>query len=231
MTKSLTCLIPAHDEAARIAGVLAAALDHPLIDEVIVIDDGSTDGTAGVAEVCGARVIRLAPNRGKSAALAAGLAAARARAGASHVMMLDADLTGLRAADLTALIGPVWQGRADVSLSLRGNAPWVWRRIGVDYITGERVLPLSLLAPCADALDTLPRFGLEVFLNERIRASGLAVAIVSWPRVASPSKARKRGRLAGLRADLAMIRDMFRTVTPRRALAQILFLRGARPRA
>lgn len=231
MNKSLTCLIPAHDEAARIAGVLAAALDHPLIDEVIVIDDGSTDGTAGVAEVCGARVIRLAPNRGKSSALAAGLAAARARAGASHVMMLDADLTGLRAADLTALIGPVWQSRADVSLSLRGNAPWAWRRIGVDYITGERVLPLSLLAPCADALDALPRFGLEVFLNKRIRASGLAVAIVSWPRVASPSKARKRGRLAGLRADLAMIGDMFRTVTPRRALAQILFLRGARPRA
>ncbi|MFB2595552.1 hypothetical protein ACEYYB_11970 [Paracoccus sp. p4-l81] len=49
------CLTPAHDEAARIAAVLAAVVGHPLIDQVLVIDDGSRDCTAGVAQAAGAR--------------------------------------------------------------------------------------------------------------------------------------------------------------------------------
>ena len=42
---TLTCVIPAYNEQARIGAVLAAVLDHPLIDDVLVVDDGSTDST------------------------------------------------------------------------------------------------------------------------------------------------------------------------------------------
>ena len=46
----LSCIIPAYNEAPRIAAVLEAVLAHPLITEVIVVDDGSQDNTAEVAE-------------------------------------------------------------------------------------------------------------------------------------------------------------------------------------
>lgn len=223
MSLRVTCLIPAHNEAPRIAAVLAAVRDHPSIARVIVVDDGSTDATARLAEEAGAEVLRLSPNRGKSAAIAAGLAGVRS----SHVVLLDADLCGLGPQAITALIAPVLSQRADVSLSLRGNAPRLWQWLGVDYITGERVLPMALLSPCLGQIAALPRFGLEVFLNSRIRAAGLRVAIVPWPGVASPAKASKRGRWAGLAADVAMIRDILRTVPMRAVLGQIAYLRRA----
>lgn len=223
MTPSFTCLIPAHNEADRIAGVLAAVLGHPMIGSVVVVDDGSGDDTAAIAQAAGVQVLRLWPNRGKSAALAEALRHVRT----SHVVLLDADLTGLSATDLSRLIAPVAEGRADVALSLRGNAPRVWHWLGVDYITGERVLPMWLIRPILPGMTALPRFGLEVFLNTHIQAARLSVAIVRWRTVASPSKAAKAGWRAGIRADIGMMRDILRTVSVVTTLEQIAYLRRA----
>ncbi|MFN4130786.1 MAG: glycosyltransferase [Paracoccaceae bacterium] len=223
MTRAITCLIPAHNEAARVSGVLAAVKGHPMIGSVIVVDDGSHDDTAAIARAAGVEVLHLCPNRGKSAALAEALS----RVGTSHVLLLDADLTGLTATDLSRLIAPVVGGGADVSLSLRGNAPFLWHWLGVDYITGERVLPMSLVAPILPQIRTLPRFGLEVFLNSHIQAADLSVAIVHWPGVASPSKAQKSGWRAGIRADIGMLRDILNTVSMTTTFKQIAFLRRA----
>ena len=49
MSRRLSCVIPAFNEAPRIATVLREVLGHPAIDEVIVVDDGSSDGTADAA--------------------------------------------------------------------------------------------------------------------------------------------------------------------------------------
>jgi glycosyltransferase involved in cell wall biosynthesis len=62
-------LIPAHNEAPRIAAVVTAARAHL---PVLVVDDGSTDQTAARAEEAGAQVLRQVPNQGKGAALRAG---------------------------------------------------------------------------------------------------------------------------------------------------------------
>jgi glycosyltransferase involved in cell wall biosynthesis len=80
-------VIPAHDEGPRIGRVAAAASRHL---PVLVVDDGSADDTAAVAEADGARVIRQAGNHGKGAALRAGFAAALAD-GAEAVITLDGD--------------------------------------------------------------------------------------------------------------------------------------------
>ena len=66
---SFLVLVPAHNESTRIGAVITAAL-HSL--PVLVVDDGSTDETAGVAEAAGATVIGHSPNLGKGAALRAG---------------------------------------------------------------------------------------------------------------------------------------------------------------
>ena len=218
---TVTCLIPAYNEAARLGAVLRAVQSHPLINEVLVVDDGSNDDTTEIARAFGAHVLVTPKNGGKTKALAFGLAATRS----DFVLLLDADLLGLTAADVTALLQPVLQGRADTAISLRGNAPQVWRMIGLDYISGERVIARALLEPHLAALQALPRFGFEVFLNRLLIAQNLRVAIVAWPKVASPSKARKRGFWAGLRADMAMMADIFHTISPFAAVAQIWSLR------
>ena len=80
-------LVPANDEGPRIGAVVAAARVHL---PVLVVDDGSSDDTAGQAEAAGATVLRLHPNRGKGSALKAGFRRALDE-GWDAVVTLDAD--------------------------------------------------------------------------------------------------------------------------------------------
>lgn len=216
-----TCVIPAFNEAARLPAVLKAAVGHPLFDRVLVVDDGSTDGTGDVALKHGAELLRAPLNAGKTAALRLGLAAVRT----SHVVLIDADLQGLTPETITALVAPVAEGRAYASISLRGNSPWVWRRIGIDYISGERALPMELIAARLPALSGLRRFGFEVFLNGLLVKAGRPIAIVPWPDVASPAKFVKRGLWPGLFADVAMLVDIAGTIGVLGFIGQIRALR------
>lgn len=84
---SVVAVVPARDEAERIGPVVEAARRHV---PVLVVDDGSTDDTAGVAEAAGATVVRLSENRGKGAALREGFLRALEDS-VEAVVTLDAD--------------------------------------------------------------------------------------------------------------------------------------------
>ena len=85
---TVTVLLPAHDEAASIAQVIAGCRDHtPGLLEIVVVDDGSRDGTAAIARRAGARVLRLGCNRGKGAAVAYAMPHLRGEV----IVLLDAD--------------------------------------------------------------------------------------------------------------------------------------------
>lgn len=223
---SVTCLIPAYNEAARLPAVLAAVVEHPWIDEVLVIDDGSTDGTPEVARQHGARVLTLSPNGGKSAAVAAGIEQVQTEI----ILLIDADLGGLTARHLSDLLMPLRTGLAGASVSLRSNAPLAWRMIGLDYISGERALFTASLRPHLDRIRALRGFGLEVFLNGIWLKEGYRVAVVPLLGVSSPSKLSKRGIWRGVLDDLRMLSDIFRTIGVGTAIHQIAALRGARVR-
>ena len=213
----ISCVICAYNEAPRLAAVLAAVANHPLVDEVIVVDDGSTDGTAEVAHaVPGVRVLVCPENRGKSKAMAEGVAASRN----DLLMLLDADLKGLTADDVSALALPVLEGVADVTLSLRRNSLWFMRLLGLDFVSGERVLRKSLLADTLAELHGLPRFGVEVFMNHRIIDERLPIVSVKWPRVTQARKTEKLGWWRGQRAELRMAMDLLRAVYPIELITQ-----------
>ena len=219
--RQFTCLIPAYNEAERIGGVLTAIAGHKDLQQVIVINDGSTDQTAQVALAFGVTVLTTPGNLGKTAALAFGLQHVKT----SHVVLLDADLLGLTALDVARLIAPVLTDQAIASISLRGNAPKLWRMIGLDYISGERALPFDLLKPHLDELNKLPRFGFEVFLNRLLIKTKRPIAIVPFDDVASPYKATKLGFWRGLGADALMIRDILLTVSLIEIVTQIIMLK------
>ena len=83
-----------------------------------MVNDGSTDDTeALIRKYPTIRVLSHTPNRGKTYALSRGIAAARC----DHLMLLDADLAGIKPADIDALAAPVMRGEADVSISLRST--------------------------------------------------------------------------------------------------------------
>ncbi len=226
---SISCIIPAYNEGPRIGAVLDVALATPGIDDVIVVDDGSKDDTVAVAKARAngqprLRVVVQPQNGGKTRAVARGVTEARG----THLLLLDSDLIGLTPNALGALIGPVANRRADVSLSLRRNAPAPWRWIGLDYISGERVIPRRILADHLTNLDALPRFGLEVFMNRLWIGEGLRIAVVPWRGVTSPLKSVKQGFWRGLIADMRMIGDILRTIGLAQVLRQIRAMRALR---
>jgi glycosyltransferase involved in cell wall biosynthesis len=108
---SVSVVIPAYNEEARVAEVVREALVYA--DEVIVVDDGSADGTAQAAEAAGAQVVRQA-NAGYIAAIKRGF---REAAG-DVVVTMDADGEH-RAADIPRLVAPILAGKADLVLGVR----------------------------------------------------------------------------------------------------------------
>ena len=80
--------IPAYNEARYIGSVVLATRQH--VTEVIVMDDGSSDGTAEIARMAGATVIRNASNQGKGAVMRALLARMKERT-PGVLVFLDAD--------------------------------------------------------------------------------------------------------------------------------------------
>jgi glycosyltransferase involved in cell wall biosynthesis len=111
----LIAVIPAYNEAKRVGHVVAAAAKH--VDRVIVVDDGSFDGTAQAARATGATVIRHPENAGAGAATMTGIEAAR-RMGATVVVTLDADEQH-DPADIPRLLEPVKSGQADIVFANR----------------------------------------------------------------------------------------------------------------
>lgn len=108
-------VVPAYNESRVIGGVIEelVARGH----RVVVVDDGSSDGTPAVARSAGATVLRHAVNRGQGAALQTGIAFALRR-GAEHIVTFDSD--GQHApGDVDALVAPLLAGRADVVLGSR----------------------------------------------------------------------------------------------------------------
>jgi glycosyltransferase involved in cell wall biosynthesis len=122
VTLGLTVIIPVYNEHRTIAEVLRRVLEQPVVAEVLVVDDGSSDGTvdaihAGVFPPK-VRLLKHPQNRGKGAAIRTGIAAAQQ----GVIIIQDADFE-YDPADYPTVLQPILDGRADVVYGSRFLAP------------------------------------------------------------------------------------------------------------
>ena len=223
LTGDVAVIIPAKNEADRIPATVAAAGKLPGVDLVIVVDDGSTDKTAVMAERAGGTVLRHARNRGKAAAMESGAEVVRLlEAGTGlpprHLLFLDADL-GDTAMDATPLIDPVRAGEADMTIAVfidrvkRGGHGLVvgLSGAGIERATGWRpAQPLNgqrcLTRDAFEAARPLAAgWGAETGLTIDLYRRGLRIVEVEVPMAHRSTGSDWRGQLHRARqlADVA----------------------------
>ncbi|MBC7220445.1 glycosyltransferase [Candidatus Bipolaricaulota bacterium] len=204
----VSAIIPAFNEAERIAAVLQPLLSSPAVDEVVVVDDGSTDATAEVAEKFAVRVVRLPENRGKAAAMAAGVEAAHG----DVLLFLDADLTGLTPSHVADLIQAYQTGDADVVIGVFRNG-----RLGTDlsqriaaFLSGQRVMSRAHWERARGAVEDT-EFGIETALARLALKEGWRKKKVELYGVSHVRKEEKRGFWLGFTDRMAMYWDVARS--------------------
>jgi len=195
MTEPMTvcALLPAYNEAERIAVTIGALRARPEIAEIVVLDDGSTDGTADRARAAGASLVFTEKNGGKGAALSAAYAVARDRA--DVFLLLDADL-GASAGEAVKLLPPLACGEADMTVGMLPPDPgfaasgqsggrgfvvrlarWgIRRRTGQTFtqpLSGQRAVRREVLEALGGTF--APGFGVEVDLTVRAIRAGFRV--------------------------------------------------------
>lgn len=192
MRPRVVALVPAKDAVAEIAATVGALRALVVVDDVVVVDDGSLDATGQAATAAGARVLRLPTNVGKAAAVAAGV---RATPEADVYLLIDADV-GDTAAAAGVLVPPVVDGRVDLVIAVlpspgrRGGFGTV-RRIaaaGIRRATGGTLDPRAPLsgqrcirAPLLRSLPSVEGFGLEAAMTIDAARSGARIAEVDAP--------------------------------------------------
>lgn len=201
MTPFLSVVVPAYNEEARLGATLDRIFAYLRAEvpasEIIVVDDGSTDGTSRVAEASfagsrdiEARLIRVEPNRGKGHAVKQGLLAARG----SIALFSDADLS-TPIEELPKLTAPIRSGQFDVTFGSRAldrkligtRQPWrreqggkavnllIRFRTGLpfsDTQCGFKAFRMSVFRPLAAAA-RVERFGFDVELLYLAHRAGL----------------------------------------------------------
>lgn len=232
MDFSLSLVIPAYNEAPRLGKSLHEIFDYlkrqTYSSEVIVVDDGSTDETATVAEQSfadagrvSARVIRVAPNRGKGHAVHTGLLAARA----PIALFSDADLS-TPITETPKLIAPIRSGDYDVVFGSRAldrtligvHQPWRREQGGRavnllvrvatglpiwDTQCGFKAFRMDVSRPVVEAA-TIERFGFDIELLYVAHLAGLRLLerAVRWDH-------NEGSKLSPLRDGLRMLEEVW----------------------
>ncbi|MDX1620948.1 MAG: glycosyltransferase [Nitriliruptorales bacterium] len=195
-------IIPAYNEEETVGEVAKVASVAALVDEVVVVDNASSDDTAGAAREAGARVVRC-EEKGKGQAMRAGVAATEAE----FICFLDADLLNLGPAHVDRLIKPIIDGDAGMTLGLFDRGPELNPLFlnALPRLTGQRAMHRSLF----EGLDIehIKGYKVEAALNSRADELGLEIdAFVCdglWHR--TKEEKHRHGRVAGSLRKVGML--------------------------
>jgi glycosyltransferase involved in cell wall biosynthesis len=204
-TKRIAAIVAAYNEAGNIHRVLAALTSHEAFDEVIVVDDGSDDGTSAVAATYPVRLIQHEENRGKGQAMATGAAATHAEV----LFFCDADMYGIDDDMLNGILAPVVAGRSEMVIAMRN---WRMYYLGsivsvIPMLGGQRALTRALWEKVPSIYKE--RFMIEIALNFYARYWGNGFLYRVCPGLRQVPKERKFGLWRGFARRMVMFTEVF----------------------
>lgn len=202
----VAAVIPAYNEERTIAGVVGALRRVDLVDEVLVVSDGSTDRTALVARASGARVLELERNLGKGAALAMGLTSTCAEV----LLFLDGDLIGLTPEHVQRLLEPVLAGTSAMAVGVfsGGRALTDLAQSIAPCLSGQRAVRRDVMV---DALELSGSgFGAEVVLTRSLRRRQVLARKVQLANITHLTKEEKLGLVRGFASRMRMYWEIVR---------------------
>jgi glycosyltransferase involved in cell wall biosynthesis len=203
----IKALIPAFNEEKTIGNIIDVLNKVSLIDEVIVVDDGSVDNTYQEANSRGARVIRLEKNRGKGAALQEGIS----KIDTEIILLLDGDLIGLKKEHIYNLLNPVIEDEADMTIGVfkKGRGLTDLAQVVSPGLSGQRAIKLDELKKVKNL--GKEGFGVEVALNKHFKERG-RIKKVDLKDLTHVMKEEKLGLVEGVKARTKMYIDILRTL-------------------
>lgn len=193
-----TAVVCAYNEEKTIGGVLATLAGSPLVDQIIVVDDGSEDSTPSIIRHFTSyekvNAIFLAQNRGKGYAMAEGILQAREET----LFFVDADLLNLNEAHIAKILGEWHTGRAEMVIGYRNYQQRPAKSTSIfRVLSGERVVFRRDILPLVPVIRA-SRYGVETLINLHYHEQGKNVHYTSMDGLIHPIKTRKMGiRKAG----------------------------------
>lgn len=201
----VAAIVPAYNEAETIREVLQVLAATPLISEILVVSDGSTDQTVEIAREMGMRTIHLRQNQGKGLAMAVGVA----HTDAEILTFVDGDILNLTSGQLTGLIEPVIDGRSDMNVGVRDRGPALndWQRQHGPLLSGIRCLRREIFEAVPET--HLEGFAIETGLNWACAELGMTITTTLLHNLKHLVKEKKRGLVRGFRARMRMFAAVF----------------------
>ena len=198
-------VIPAYNEASRLPQVLAALSEAEGFDELVVVNDGSSDNTGDVAREFAAncprvRVVDYGANRGKGGAMRAGAMATEA----DVILFLDADLIGLKPEHPRMLLDPVLRGETDMSVGVfRGGryATDLSHKVAA-WVSGQRAMRREHFLEIPGVSHS--RSGVETAITRYARSQRWRIHDIPLSGITHTMKEEKIGPLRGFAARMKM---------------------------
>jgi len=202
-------IVPAYNERDRISAVLDAIKGAALVDEIVVVSDGSTDGTYElVSRDPAVRAVRLESNRGKGGAMKAGAESTDAEI----VLFLDADLIGMNGEKVDAIVRPVAEDRADMAIGVfaKGRRATDLAQFLTPYISGQRAMRREVFLAIPDIEGV--RSGVETAITRYFKSRGLRVERVTLVGCTHYMKEEKFGFIRGFASRVRMYAEIGRII-------------------
>ncbi len=197
--------MPAYNERDRISNVLEAIKSASMIDEIIVVSDGSTDGTFEMVDADPeVKAVKLEKNLGKGGAMRAGAKSTDAEI----ILFLDADLIGLDGEKVDALVSPVVENKADMAIGIfKGGRGFTdIAQFLTPYISGQRAMRREVFLDIP-RLENV-RSGVETAITKYFRSRKLKVKRVTLKGCTHTMKEEKLGLFKGFICRLRMYYDI-----------------------